>query len=81
MPKVSYDFNLDTVFVLRGETLTVFLRKTEHREPRAVYLPSEDIQVELRVLPDGTPEIYATRVLVVKGFDHWKSMEMELKGS
>lgn len=56
---------METIYVKPGETLTVFLVPSN----------TECWQVELRVRPDGTPELFSQ--LPAKGFEEWYSTEEE----
>jgi len=70
--KPTVTVSVDQVEVRRGQTLTVWLAR--HTGEQGQY---ERYQVELRVRPDGTPEIYHDEEIVSEYFDDWKPMEVE----
>jgi hypothetical protein len=59
---------VDNVHLYRGNVITIWL----HKEENGDFGGPEMVQVELRVLQDGTPEIYSDG-LSARGFHEWHS--------
>lgn len=59
--------SVDTVYIDPGQVLTVWLRPTNREHEQAQ-------QVELRVLPDGTPEVWAKSEIVRDWNLGWEPM-------
>lgn len=57
--------DLERVDVRRGQCLTVWLDRGEGDARDA-------LQVELRVLADGTAEVFIDQTEIVQTFEHWR---------
>ncbi len=68
-PQVTID--IENVLVQPGQTLHVWLRGIAERGRE-----SPQIQVELRVRPDGIPEIFCDGI-EVQSFEVWKPLEAQ----
>ena len=67
-PRTS--ISIENVFVERGQTLTVYLRKNGFREEL------DQREVELRSMPDGTLQVFLdNNSIEVKSFEEWSPME------
>ena len=66
-PHPTATINIGTIYVETGETLTVYLK-----DDRGVCK-----QVELRVQPDGTAEVFMVPGIDYHGFEDWTKMQGE----
>lgn len=70
-PRITCSKDLDLITVHRGETLTVYLRAdTAWQHEEGV----KNVAIEVRVNPDGTPEVFLDDNLTARSFDDWAAM-------
>ena len=68
MPEITITHKISSINIGRGETITIWLNK-------AVQPEFNQVQVELRVKPDGTPEIFSSEPILLQSFDKWESIK------
>lgn len=59
--KINIDYDIESIKVKPGEYITVYMFNSK----------GNTVQVELRVLPNGEPQIFLDNMNIIKDFEAW----------
>lgn len=77
-PIITIYHPVESVYLCKGETLTVYMRNIKKPSPDMGPSPCE--QVELRVTQSGELEIFTDPNISIKDWDSWYDDSMKTKG-